>query len=198
MTLTLVLILIFNSTVIWDVWHTYITAASKTIPYLVSVGNHEADHLTVCPQEPSGASGDSFSGFHPSWGDMGDDSSGEGSVPTYHRFRSPGSGAGVFEPVGNAIFWYSLSIGSVHVLQLSSEHDFTIGSQQYRWIEDDLKRVDKRVTPWVVVTLHRPMMTPLSGSVFKTSAGMILNLETLFEEYGVDLVLGGHVHSYER
>ena len=46
--------------VIWDVWHTYICAASKTIPYLVSVGNHEADHVAACPQEPSGASGERY------------------------------------------------------------------------------------------------------------------------------------------
>jgi acid phosphatase type 7 len=131
---------------------------------------------------------------------MGDDSGGEGSVPTFRRFRSPGSGSGdpAVIPVGNAIFWYSLSIGCVHVLQLSSEHDFTIGSQQFLWIQDDLNRVDRSVTPWVVVTLHRPMMTPVAGSQFNTSVGMILNLENLFLEYGVDLVLGGHVHSYER
>ena len=93
---------------------------------------------------------------------------------------------------------YSFSVGSIHVLQLSSEHDFTKGSKQYRWIEADLKAVDKSLTPWTVVTFHRPMMTPEAGSQFNVSVGMILNLEPMFIRYGVDLVLGGHIHAYTR
>ena len=75
--------------------------------------------------DPSGAGGE---GWHPFWGNMGDDSSGgafaccavrcardaECAVPMYYRFTSPSN--------GNSIFWYSFDYGSVHVVQLSSEH----------------------------------------------------------------------------
>ena len=40
---------------------------------------------------------------------------------------------------------------------LSTEHDFSPNSTQYQWLEADLKKVDRRITPWLVVSGHRPM-----------------------------------------
>lgn len=155
-------------------------------------------------------------GFHPTWGDYGDDSSGEGGVAAFHRFRSPGntqlpatrtdlrdggahSAATLQAPVasGNAIFWYSFSVGSVHVLQLDSEHDMTLGSAQYAFVAADLASLDRSLTPWVVVTFHRPMMSP-EAQTFDVAEGIRAALEPLFVSGGVDLVLAGHVHAYER
>ena len=56
-------------------------------------------------------------------------------------------------------FWYSFDQGGVHVIQLSSEHDWTPSSQQYEWLANDLGRVNRTETPWVVVTAHRMMYT---------------------------------------
>lgn len=78
---------------------------------------------------------------------MGDDSNGECAVPTYHRFVTPQN--------GNSIFWYSFDYGAVHVIQMSSEHDWTKGSEQYKWIEKDLASVDRKKTPWIILTSHR-------------------------------------------
>ena len=33
------------------------------------------------------------------------------------------------------------------------------GSKQYTWLEDDLKKVDRAKTPWVILAGHRPMYT---------------------------------------
>ena len=68
---------------------------------------------------------------------------GECGVPTYHRYHMPDN--------GNSLFWYSFDYGMVHMVMMSTEHDFTPGSKQYMWMENDLKKVDRKVTPWLMV-----------------------------------------------
>lgn len=65
------------------------------MPYMVGMGNHEQDHTTGGSKDPSGAPGE---GWHPWWGNFGDDSGGECGVPMYHRFHMPDN--------GNALWWW--------------------------------------------------------------------------------------------
>jgi DNA-binding LytR/AlgR family response regulator len=53
--------------------------------------------------------------------------------------------------------WYSYDIGIVHFLSMSTEHNFTTGSKQYLFIENDLKSVNKSITPWILFSGHRSM-----------------------------------------
>jgi hypothetical protein len=48
--------------------------------------------------DPSGAEGQA--GFHPAWGNYGDDSDGECGVPMFQRYTMPAEASG-----GNALFW---------------------------------------------------------------------------------------------
>ena len=72
-------------------------------------------------------------------------------MPVAHRFRTPSN--------GNGVFWYSFDAGSVHVVMLSTEHDLAPGSEQYEWLEADLRAAadptTRRAVPWIVVTAHR-------------------------------------------
>ena len=52
---------------------------------------------------------------------------------------------------------YSYDYGMVHMVMLSTEHDYRPGSPQYQWLENDLKSVDRSKTPFVMVGGHRPM-----------------------------------------
>ena len=115
---------------------------------MINIGNHEYDHTGTGGRDPSGATGN---GWHPSWGNMGDDSNGECGVPMASRFTMPES------PGSNGIFWYSFDYGSVHFTMISTEHDLSPGSVQYLWLEKDLASVDRSRTPWLVVSGHRPM-----------------------------------------
>lgn len=45
----------------------------------------------------------------------------------------------------------------VHMIMMSTEHDYRPGSPQYVWIENDLKNVDRTKTPFVMIGGHRPM-----------------------------------------
>jgi hypothetical protein len=157
-------------------------------PYMVSIGNHEWDFSS----SSSSSSSFGYKGWHPSWGNMGDDSHGECGVPTFYQFHMPGN--------FDLKFWYTFRYGLVQVVQMSSEHDWTVGSEQYSWLQATLSSVDRNLTPWVLLTSHRPMYTSetLEEGDFKVSLHMQANLEDLIQRYGVDVMLTGHYHSMER
>ena len=79
---------------IWEQWHALIEPYATIMPYMVGIGNHEQDHNSGGSKDPSGASGE---GWHPWWGNFGDDSGGECGVPMYYRFHMPDN--------GNALWW---------------------------------------------------------------------------------------------
>jgi hypothetical protein len=51
--------------VMWDVFMIQIEPIASRIPYMVSIGNHEYDHVTGGDKDPSGAPGPG--GFRPKW-----------------------------------------------------------------------------------------------------------------------------------
>jgi Calcineurin-like phosphoesterase/Iron/zinc purple acid phosphatase-like protein C len=67
--------------------------------------------------------------------------------------------------------------------------------QQIKWLESDLKAINRTKTPWVVAMSHRPMYSTLSASY---QPNVRAAFESLFLEYKVDIYLAGHIHWYER
>eukprot|EP01102_Stenamoeba_stenopodia_P005611 TRINITY_DN16355_c0_g1_i1.p1 TRINITY_DN16355_c0_g1~~TRINITY_DN16355_c0_g1_i1.p1 ORF type:complete len:162 (+),score=22.67 TRINITY_DN16355_c0_g1_i1:86-571(+) len=67
-------------------------------------------------------------------------------------------------------------------------------------IRDDLDENSKyrEQRPWLIVVGHRMVYCSADNSNCDESFIFRNNLEPLFEGYGVDLVLNGHSHSYER
>ncbi len=105
--------------------------------------------------------------------------------------------------------WYSFTAGSVRVISLSND-DVAIqdagdsyirgysGGAQQRWLEAELKgaRADKGID-WIVVCMHHTMISSAqrhNGS----DLGVRQAWGPLFDQYGVDLVVCGHEHHYER
>nr|CCA27923.1 calcineurinlike phosphoesterase putative [Albugo laibachii Nc14] len=178
----------------WDYFMKMIEPVATHVPYLVSVGNHEHDYTRGGKShDPSGAVGpDGGMNFQPSWGNFKRDSAGECSVPLYHRFHTPENGRG--------LFWYSFDYGPIHIIQMSSEHDWRRGSEQFLWLEEDLKQVNRSVTPWIVLTIHRMMYTTQVGEAgdLVVSYHLRMELEDLLFKYKVSLIIAGHQHSYER
>lgn len=174
---------------IWERFFSMIEPYATRMPYMISVGNHEYDHTSGGENDPSKAPGN---GFRPDWGNMGGDSEGECSVPMYYRFSAPNN--------GKDIYWYSFDYGPVHVIQFSSEHNWTRGSEQYNWIEQDLASVDRDLTPFVVITSHRMMYTTQlqEEDDYRVSQHMQQEMDDLINKYRVNLMLVGHQHSYER
>ncbi|CAF3410254.1 unnamed protein product [Rotaria socialis] len=175
---------------LWDGFMTQIQSIAVHVPYMVSIGNHEYDYETGGDKDPSGAPGPG--GFRPKCGDYGRDSGGECAIPMVRRFHSPSN--------GNGLFWYSFDVGPIHVIYISTEHDFRRSSIQYLWLEKDLSSVNRSRTPWLIVGSHRHMYTSAFDSARETRMRLMvqLYLESLFYRYHVDLNLFAHRHSYER
>ena len=186
-----------GSGAIWDIWGGLVEPITSRVAYEVTVGNHEYDHSGT-KIDPSGAPP---TGWHPqdgptpeTWGNFNDDSQGECGVPTAARFDGTGSTG------SNGVFWYSFDEGGVHVVTMSSEHDWRRGSRQYAWLERDLMSVDRTVTPWIVLSTHRMMYTTQLNETgdYKVSLGFRDHVEPLLRTFKVNLMLVGHQHSYER
>jgi 3',5'-cyclic AMP phosphodiesterase CpdA len=67
-----------------------------------------------------------------------------------------------------------------------------VGSAQAAWLEADLSRSE---LPWTVVYSHVP---PFSSGAHGDSATFKKVFVPILEKHGVDLVLSGHEHNYER
>lgn len=78
------------------------------------------------------------------------------------------------------------------------------GSVQLAWLKSDLQRVNRSSTPFVIVGQHRPFYSSILTDIIPgmqglpEMAGMRKVLEPVLIEHGVDIVLCGHFHQYER
>jgi len=89
----------------------------------------------------------------------------------------------------------------LHVIALSSEHNYTEGSEQRLWLETDLAAVDRTPgtgTPFVLVMLHRALYDTTLTGLLPEEYALREELEGVFEAGGVSLVLQAHIHNYQR
>ena len=52
---------------------------------------------------------------------------------------------------------YAFEYGLISFVLMSTEHNFSVGSHQYQFLERVLAKVDRNKTPWLVFSGHRPM-----------------------------------------
>jgi 3',5'-cyclic AMP phosphodiesterase CpdA len=67
-----------------------------------------------------------------------------------------------------------------------------VGRKQTRWLR---RHLDASDAPWKIVTLHHPAY---SCGGYLSDAAVLSSWVPLFRRYGVDLVLSGHDHNYQR
>lgn len=94
--------------------------------------------------------------------------------------------------------YYSFDYGNIHFVVLDShESDRSVGGPMYNWCEDDL---ESTTAYWIIALWHHPAYSKGSHDSDTETAlkQMRENFLPLFENNGVDLVLSGHSHSYER
>lgn len=99
-------------------------------------------------------------------------------APFRHVFALPGDE-----------LWYSFDWGRVHFAALDTEADY---ATQAAWLDADLARTQ---LPWKVVYMHRP---PYSSGHHGSDTRLRALLAPILARHGVQLVLAGHDHSYER
>ncbi|XP_038212389.1 acid phosphatase type 7 isoform X3 [Zerene cesonia] len=147
---------------------------AAAVPYMTCPGNHEAAY--------------NFSNYR-------------------NRFTMPQGHEGLF---------YSFDLGPVHFVSISTEfyyfleYGLKLVAEQFDWLQRDLEMANtaenRAKRPWIILYGHRPMYCSNSDdidcSVEYTRKGLPLfgafSLEPLLKDYGVDVVIWAHEHSYER
>lgn len=124
-------------------------------------------------------------------------------VPYYQIFNVPESGESGGVP-SNTTEYYSFDIGNIHFLSLDSygkadnKRLSDTSGPQASWIKKDLEKAAK--AEWIIAYWHHPPYTMGSHSSDseKELAAIRENFIPLLDRYGVDIVLCGHSHDYER
>jgi hypothetical protein len=88
--------------------------------------------------------------------------------------------------------WYSFDYGPCHFIGLSNYHPWNVGSEQYDWLENDLSSTSQ---PFKIVCFHEPIYCAGGHS---PRVDVREAWEPLFIDYGVQLVVQGHNHYYQR
>jgi hypothetical protein len=132
--------------------------------------------------------------------------------PGNHDVRTAGGGGEAYD---RAFEWpgaergaryYTFRWGRTQFLALDTSSDSVVREleeregRQYRWLETTLDSLARDTTlDWTVVFTHLPLYSQSVGfSGHRPNADLRDALEPLFLEHGVDVVLTGHDHHYER
>lgn len=117
----------------------------------------------------------------------------------YGNFVLPGDASDYAETFG------SFNVGNAHFVFLDDQRisDSTTGDQamvQLAWLKNDLDRAnkDRAKHPFIVFMNHRPQWSTSKHKDEGDTQNVRAALIPLFDQYSVDLVLGGHDHDYER
>ncbi|EDQ86017.1 uncharacterized protein MONBRDRAFT_28659 [Monosiga brevicollis MX1] len=161
----------------WEEFHDQIEPIATTLPYMTAIGNHERDWPNTT------------SAMH------GTDSGGECGVAYETRFLMP-------TPTLDDV-WYSFDFGVMHLVVISTEHNFSVGSPQYEFVKKDLDQVNRKNTPWLVFAGHRPFyIDSTANSTYDADQPVAKAQRDTFEdmlyEHQVDMIWGAHHHSYQR
>ncbi len=95
--------------------------------------------------------------------------------------------------------YYSFDWGNVHFISLDSNTPLQAAARgrgdMLRWLEDDLRATTKF---WKIPFFHHPPYAFGHNDNDALAALARQHMAPLFERYGVQLVLNGHEHSYQR
>ena len=95
--------------------------------------------------------------------------------------------------------YYSFDYQNVHFVAMSTEVPFGPGSNQYNFVKKDLGKaaLDPNID-WIVVFYHRVAYTSPVHPGSNSNLQVRDTFHPLFGKYGVDLVIQGHIHTYQR
>ena len=160
----------------WSDWFANNSRSARFRPWMPTAGNHENEAIGP-------------NGFR--------------AYQTY--FDLPSNGG----PAATEGLWYSFQVGSVKVIAVSNDdvclqdagssyvHGYSAGAQK-RWLQGELAaaRSDRSVD-WIVICMHQVAMSTAKG-FNGADIGIRQEWLPLFDRHGVDLVVCGHEHHYER
>ncbi|XP_042505685.1 purple acid phosphatase 2-like [Macadamia integrifolia] len=157
----------FHNSVKWDTWGRFTERSAAYQPWIWTVGNHEIE-------------------FAPQLGET------VPFKPFSSRYHTPYNASGSTTP-----FWYSIKRDSAHIIVLSSYSSYGKSSPQYTWLLQELPKVNRSETPWLIVLVHAPWYNSYYTHYMEGETMRVM-YESILVQYKVDVVFAGHVHAYER
>jgi hypothetical protein len=129
--------------------------------------------------------------------DTGGSISPPGDLPYYQMFTLPTSGQAGGVPSGTEDY-YSFDVGNIHFICLDSmTSDRSSNSPMMNWLQTDISSTTRN---WIIAYWHHPPYS--KGSHNSDTELQLIEMRAralpILENFGVDLVLTGHSHSYER
>jgi Calcineurin-like phosphoesterase len=103
--------------------------------------------------------------------------------------------------------YYTMTFSNMRVIVMDTDRNsYSQGSSQYNFVVSELQKASQDSNiKWIVVYLHKQLYTSPNecGSSSCSNTGSdATNLRNIyhpkFDQYGVDLVLNGHLHNYQR
>ncbi|KAH0684947.1 hypothetical protein KY285_021615 [Solanum tuberosum] len=157
----------FHDNIRWDTWGRFIERSAAYQPWIWTAGNHELD-------------------FVPEIGES------KPFVPYKYRFSTP-----YRESQSTSPLWYSIKRASAYIIVMSSYSAFGKYTPQWKWLTNELPKVNRSETPWLIVLMHCPMYSSYVHHYMEGETMRVI-YEPWFVKYKVDVVFAGHVHAYER
>jgi hypothetical protein len=170
---------------LWDWFGTQFQSSFAQWPLALGIGNHERDWPYT---------GDVYN-------NTARDSGGECGVPYRYRYRPLSAAQTNYQ---QSMDYYSFNMGPVHFIVLDGETSSDHSSAQYKFVSQDLEALNRSKYPWVVVGVHRMMLSyPTTNDGSITSDMVVMRrLQAdwfdLFYQKQVDVVVSGHNHAYSR
>lgn len=160
----------------WDMWFRYAqNAVLSSIPLIPNHGNHELEPQFLATYSSGLSNNTQFQSYI-------------SRFPTSIMASASGS---------DSPLWYSVNVGPAHMVYLSNYADFQVGSDQHNWLLRDLAAYDQVSTPWLVATFHAPWYSSYTAHYLENNC-MREAMENVLYASGVDVILNGHLHVYER
>ncbi|KAJ7569037.1 hypothetical protein O6H91_01G058800 [Diphasiastrum complanatum] len=157
----------FDNNIRWDTWGRLVESSAAYQPWIWTAGNHEIEFSPAIGEKST------FKSF-------------------LHRYSTPYHASGSTSPL-----FYSIKRASAYIIVLSSYSAFAKYTPQWVWLQAELAKVDRTVTPWLIVLMHCPLYNSntyhyMEGETFR------VEFESWFVNAKVDIIFAGHVHAYER
>lgn len=88
--------------------------------------------------------------------------------------------------------YYSFEYGDALFVILSTEHPMKKGSEQYKFVENELKHTNRK---WKIVAYHQSAYVYGGHGNFTPAKNLA---DDLFKKYNVNLAISGHSHFYQH
>jgi len=119
-------------------------------------------------------------------------------VPGNHDYQTP-NGAGYFAYWGATAGdagkgWYTYTLGAWRIIVLNDQIPFDVGTEQYSWLGSVLNAMTEQCT---IAMFHVPLFLSSNEANYTVNPSRQVLWDRLYEA-GVDIVLNGQQHHYER